>query len=549
MSLGERIASQFYRLTWRTPLHKLRLRGRYPLKLLAVPDDPIAGDAERGQALIDGTLAWRGETTAFGADGFEQLSGSQSLVAHAHSFAWLRDLTAGGERGQTVPIAEALVRNWLAQHGEKINGPAWQADNAGKRMLFWSGYAPLILSSADLVFRSAVLNNLARTARYLDQTADRANAGLPRLIAWCGVIAAGLLIAGGNPRKAFGEAGLAKALETGLSSDGGIVCRTPAAQLELVSTLCLLRSFYAARKIETPEFLEEALGRTVPTLMGVVLGDGGLSSWQGSIPLPRQTVDAVLNGAALQTRALRHAREWGYQRLSAGSTIVLFDAAPPPLGRVVQGGCASSLALEISDGEHRLIVNCGGAQGSGLDKMPSLSEGLRTTAAHSTLTLADSNSTAIHPSGTLGKGVTEIDLDRQESDLGSKVEASHDGYVRRFGLIHKRAIALSVDGREIRGEDTLLPGERKKAQGAAFAVRFHLAPGVDASPTADQMGALLRFDKGALWQFRCRGGTLALEESLWVDGDGQIQTTKQIVVSGESASGGASVGWVLKRAG
>ena len=32
------------------------------------------------------------------------------------------------------------------------------------------------------------------------------------------------------------------------------------------------------------------------------------------------------------------------------------------------------------------------------------------------------------------------------------------------------------------------------------------------------MGALLRIERGALWQFRCRGGTLSIEESLWVDG-------------------------------
>jgi uncharacterized heparinase superfamily protein len=95
----------------------------------------------------------------------------------------------------------------------------------------------------------------------------------------------------------------------------------------------------------------------------------------------------------------------------------------------------------------------------------------------------------------------------------------------------------------------LLPAERKKAQGAAFAVRFHLAPWVDASPTADAMGALLRLEKGALWQFRCRGGTLSIEESLWIDGEGRMQNTKQLVVTGEAAAGGASVGWVLKRAG
>ena len=549
MSLGERIASQFYRLTWRTPLHALRLRGRYPLKLLAVPDDPVAGDAKRGVALIAGSLEWRGETLDFGPQGFAGLAGSQGALAHAHSFAWLRDLAAGGDRSQTVPVAEALVRSWLETNSAKIGEPAWRPDNAGRRILFWSSYAPLILSSGDLVYRSSVLNHLARVARHLDQTADRANIGLPRIAAWSGVVAAGLLMAGGNPRRSFGEAGLEKALETGLSDDGGIVCRTPTTQLELVSLLAMLSRFYVSRKLKAPAFVDDALGRALPALMGVVIGDGGLSSWQGSVPVAQGEVDAAIEATGIKTRALRQAREWGYQRLSAGSTILLCDAAPPPLGRVVQGGCASSLAIEVSDGEHRLIVNCGGAQAGSLAKMPSLADGLRTTAAHSTLTLADSNSTAIHPSGLLGKGVSEIDLDRQESDLGSKIEASHDGYVRRFGLIHKRAVALSVDGRELRGEDTLYPGERKKPQRAAFAVRFHLAPHVEASMTADSMGALLRLEKGALWQFRCRGGTLSIDESLWIDGAGQIQGTRQLVVSGESASGGASIGWVLKRAG
>ena len=43
--------------------------------------------------------------------------------------------------------------------------PAWRPDVAGRRLLMWTAYAPLILSSGDLVFRSKVLNAIARTAR------------------------------------------------------------------------------------------------------------------------------------------------------------------------------------------------------------------------------------------------------------------------------------------------------------------------------------------------------------------------------------------------
>lgn len=108
---------------------------------------------------------------------------------------------------------------------------------------------------------------------------------------------------------------------------------------------------------------------------------------------------------------------------------------------------------------------------------------------------------------------------------------------------------LTSDGRDLRGDDMLLPSGRKARRAATpFVVRFHLGLGVEATPTSDGMAALLRVPGGALWQFRCRGGTLAIDDSLWVDGAGVPQPTKQLVIVGEAPAGGASVSWVLKRA-
>src|SRR3546814_8268084 len=102
------------------------------------------------------------------------------------------------------------------------------------------------------------------------------------------------------------------------------------------------------------------------------------------------------------------------------SSDLLADAAPPPIARVTEAGCASTLAFELSDGDERIVVNCGGAALTGATIPADLARGLRTTAAHSTLTLGDSNSTAILANGSLGKGVTEVELDRSETDRKSK---------------------------------------------------------------------------------------------------------------------------------
>ncbi|TCQ11289.1 heparinase II/III family protein [Sphingomonas sp. PP-CC-3A-396] len=548
LSLADRLAERFHRLTWRTPLHTLRLKGRYPLKLIAVPDDPILGDIPRGTMLLEGVLSFRGE-----ARDIETLDLSKPLpkpfAEYLQSFAWLRDLSTVATRARGAPIAEYLMGLWLTAHADTQGGIAWRPDMWGRRILAWTAHAPLILSSSDQIYRSKVLNALAKGALHLDRNADKAPAGAPRIAAWCGVVAAGLLIPGGEPRQAFGEAGLLRALGTGLFDDGGSVSRSPAMLLDSIQLLTLLQESYAARSAELPETVAVTLTRMVAALLGVAHADRGLSSWQGGGPASETQVAAVVEASGVRTRPLRQARDWGYQRLAAGTAVLINDAAPPPIARLVEGGCASTLAFEFSDGPARIVVNCGGARAGIAQLPPAMVEGLRSTAAHSTLTIADSNSTAILADGTLGRGVGEVELSRQESDAASRIEASHDGYVRRWGFLHRRQLMLTGDGRELRGEDALLPQGRKRRAGLSlFAIRFHLGAGVQVSPTADGLGAILRLPGGPLWQFRCRGGALVVEDSVWIDADGRPVATQQLMITGEAAAGGASVSWALKKA-
>ncbi|MGP1283402.1 MAG: heparinase II/III family protein [Parasphingopyxis sp.] len=547
LSLSERLATRFRHMVWRTPLHRLRLRGKFPLKLVAVPDDPIQGDRTRGASLLEGRALFHGQEIALADLDFATLNVSAGLADYLQSFEWLRDLAAAGSREEIAPIAEKLMRNWLEAHGGKVAEAGWRPEMWGQRIFLWTSYAPLILSSNDLVYRSAVLNTLARGARHLDRAASKESPGLTQIRAWAGVIGAGLLVQGGEPRVARGEAGLERALSQALTADGGINCRSPVAQLALVETLGMLRAAYDSRRIEFPATFDSALSFAVPALLGVTLGDGGLSSWQGGPPIPGRRIAASVEATGHRALPLRKARDWGYQRMAAGDTVLVVDAAPPPSMRLETGGCASTLAFEMSHGAHRIVVNCGGAGGTALPK--NFADGLRTTAAHSTLTLADSNSTALNPDGSLGRGVVEVELNRRERNGIVRLEASHDGYVQRFGLVHKRQLGLSEDGDELRGEDVLLPGGRHKSDGAAFAIRFHLGAGVDVSPTADNMGALLRVEGGPAWHFRCRGTGLMIDDSVWVDEKSRLCETKQLVLAGEAAPGGTTIGWLFRRAG
>jgi uncharacterized heparinase superfamily protein len=520
---------------------------RQPLKLVAVPRDHVAGDRQAGDALLAGRLIVGSETIALADIDFAELGVEGAAAERLQGFSWLRDLAAAASRESGARLAEAVIGRWLLAHGSRVD-QAWVPQLWGERMLFWTAYAPYILSSGDNGYRSALLNTVARGARHLDGNAEKAPAGLDRVTAWCGVVAAGLLVQGGVPRVARGEAGLARALSSAQFDDGGLVSRSPFEQMLLVDRLGLLRGCYFAARQSIPDGIEAAAAAALAALHGVTMGDGALSSWQGCGPGLGARVAALVEGCGIRARPLRNARGWGYQRMTALGTVLVLDASPPPPQKIAAQGSASTLALELSDGTQRLVVNCGGPGPLPTELSDELVQALRSTAAHSTLVLADTNSTNILADGSLGKGVDDVTIDRSEDNDASRLEASHDGYVRSFGMVHKRSLMLGNDGKELRGADQLIAKGRKKIrESAAYAVRFHLAPGVEATITADGMGAILRSKGAPPWNFRCRGGQLTAEESLWVDGHGQPHGTMQLVIVGEVSALGGEIGWQFRR--
>jgi uncharacterized heparinase superfamily protein len=523
-------------------------RSKQPLKLAAVPRDHVHGERARGDALLAGRFTVGSQTLSLKDLDFGEVRAAGPLAEQLQGFSWLRDLAAAASREKGARLAEAVVGRWLLAHGTRVD-EAWAPHLWGERILFWTAYAPYILSSGDSGYRSALLNTLARGARHLDSGADKAAAGLDRVTAWCGVVAAGLLVQGGVSRVARGEAGLARALASAQFDDGGLVSRSPYEQILLIDRLGLLRSCYLAAKQTMPQGIETAAQASLAALHGIMMGDGALSSWQGCGPGEPARLTALIDGCGMRARPLRLARGWGYQRMSALGTILVIDAAPPPPQKIAEQGSASTLAFELSDGGQRLIVNCGGPGPVPTDLSEELVQGLRTTAAHSTMVLADTNSTNILADGSLSKGVEDVTIDRSEDNDASRLEASHDGYVRAFGLVHKRSLMLGNDGKELRGADQLMPkGRRKIRESAPYAVRFHLAPGVEATVTADGMGAILRSRGAPPWNFRCRGGNLTTEESLWIDGRGQPHRTTQLVSVGEVSALGGEIGWTFRRA-
>jgi uncharacterized heparinase superfamily protein len=559
LSLSERVAAGLAAKVYATPLHRLRLRGRFPLKLIGVPADPVPGDPHIGERIIAGRLIHAGHTQMTRDMTFRETSPPPAWQAWAHGWEWLRDLAILPDRDAARKAAEALVGRWLAAFPE-YDALGWRADLTGTRLLMALGHAPLILNSSNQIYRSAVLSALATWARHLDRAARRAPEGLPRARALAGLYAAGTLIPGGEARAAAALAGLESVLSTLVLPDGGIATRAPVDALALADLLLFAGAAPEAVGSRAPPLFADTLARLAPALRGLMLGDGQVGAWHGGAVIGPAALERIARKVATGTEIRRGGRWSGFYRLSAGRSVVVVDAGPPPAARLSNSGHAGTLAFEMSDGNERLITNCGGTRG--LERAasgplaPALASGLATTAAHSTLVIADTNSTRIRDDGSLGAGVEEVALAPRSTAEGQYLEASHNGYARRYGMIVRRRLFLTADGSELAGEDLIEAAPARllsRRSDRNFDVRFHLGPGVSATPTADGMGALLKSPGGRIWAFKAHvaagSGRLQIEASLWIDADGTMQRTQQLVIAGQTETCAADVHWSLKRAG
>jgi uncharacterized heparinase superfamily protein len=134
-----------------------------------------------------------------------------------------------------------------------------------------------------------------------------------------------------------------------------------------------------------------------------------------------------------------------------------------------------------------------------------------------------------------------VERARQDAEGASWLEASHDGYRRRFGVTHRRRLYLAETGADLRGEDRL-----EGSAGRHFRLRFHLHPDVQAMLDEDRASVSLRGASGVEWRFLAVGGALGLDESTYLGGSDRPRRAQQIVVAGTTQKDGALVKWAFR---
>ena len=524
------VRQKLRQLLYASPLYQLTLKGRTPDRLRLTPPSFRIGNPEIGRRVINGTFTLSHHQVKLDKDPWKSELNDANQLADLHGFSWLTDLYAVG----TVEAKERacqLLCSWV-EHNQKWQKYSWRPDILGERLATWI-YCHDFVSAENDHIRSILLNMAMVQTRHLGRSCSQAPNDARFFKALQGLIFAAICLPGAEPLLDISLNLLNREISRQVLPDGGHIERNPSLALELLSRFNQIKALLLAAHIEIPIQLQGATDRIPPMIRALRLGDGGLVQFNGGYEEERILIDRILADTGVSGKALTSAPHSGFQRLASGRTIIVIDTGKPvSLGRL---NChAGTLSFEMSVGKKRLVVNCGTPSSEGRNWFSAM----RGTAAHSTLTVNGLDSSQFDNNGRLLKGPLVVESERSEADGAVWLETSHDGFLDRIGVIHRRKLYLDASGEDFRGEDII-----KGSNGREFTIRFHLHPSVHASQLQGRTSVLLKLSKGVGWKFQALGGKVCLNESIYLNGYDKPRRSNQIIVSGNIQGDLARIKW------
>jgi uncharacterized heparinase superfamily protein len=521
-------------------------------RLIIAPHDLRTADATRAAEIYAGRFVFAGKiVTCHGRSIFDLEPPSEDWEVALLGFGWLRHLRAA-DTALTRANARSLVDDWISNPAHR-RPVARRADVMARRVISLLSQAPLVLGDTDGKFYRRYLRGLTREIRYLRYSMLDLPDGVPRLQVLIALCYASLCLANQARHIRTATRKLSDELARQILPDGGHVSRNPGALIELLIDLLPLRQTFAARNVAPPPALLNAIDRMMPMLRFFRHGDGSFALFNGMSSAPSDLLATLLAYDDTHGAPMASMPHTGFQRLDAGATTVIMDTGPPPPPSLSHDAHAGCLSFELSSGPSRIVINCG-MPSTGRDSWRPFA---RSTLAHSTLACHDTSSCQFVELSAMKRllqgapvvgGPTKVESYREAVAGGVLLTTSHDGYLARFGVMHRRLLMIADDGSRLDGEDTLVaaPGGRSKATEADYALRFHLHPSVKASRLSDARGVMLVLPNRDVWTFEALDDKVEVEDSVFLAGNDGPRRTAQIVIRQDSRHA-PSIRWSFVR--
>ena len=436
---------------------------------------------------------------------------------------------------------QKIISEWIRKNF-KYNSRSWEFDLTSKRIIAWLSAHNLTIEEGGEDYQYKFNGMVQKQANHLVREINKSKIIDDKMIGCAAIILVGLCYKDERNYLSFGLNLLKKISNLSFDNHGLPNSRNIKQLIFYLKYFILIREWFKEAQVEVPEHINENI---------YYLGKGYAFLWQNI------EFDILMNGNNISNNSeFNHYLKrfsynfknnnkelGGYAILHNKKISIVMDVGPSPSSKFSSNYQSGALSFEISSSGKKLISNCGYYN----SKDSRLAELSKSTATHNTLVIDDNSSCRykkINKNYSVNDSLKILKKNIVFEKNYWKINASHDGYQKKYHTIHERDVEFYPEQFKFIGTDKIL--NKKTDFNIKFELRFHFEPNVKLMKTQDNKTILIELeDEG--WKFTCDNYNINIDNGLYFGKKNSYTQNQNIFISGVTSSQNENIIWQLSK--
>jgi len=448
-----------------------------------------------------------------------------------HSFDFLNDIQELGKENLRIHGRE-LTKNWIKKN-RSWKSKTWEDFILASRVCNWIKNYNFFFHTSDNNFKKEILNSILKQIEHLVKNFSniKRNSDLIRIIK--ALIYASICVPNKNHYYQIAIFNLKTELNKQILKDGCHFQRNTRIHIQVLMDLLDIRAILNLTKKNVFFDLQNSINKMSIAYRFFLHKDNSLANFNGSDDINYKILKDLTSEIPKPNKNPRELMYGGFQRIDTKNTTLILDCGVPKNYDATYKAHSCTASFELSYKKNKIIVN----SLSGLDENIK-----KTTAAHSTLTLNNTNAYKILSNNHLSRVPSELKVKRIERYGANMIEIENYSYKNQYEAIHKRIIYIDKNGSDVRGEDNIYcPME------LSFDLRFYLDAKIKTLLTNNQRNAVLKLSNGVGWKFVSSLDKVNLILNRNLNTNNQSIRNEHILLTGKTKELITVIKWSLKK--
>ena len=507
---------------FKNPFYNLFLEKSANSDITFIPQNLWTGNSDDGRKIIDGYLSFHNETSSFNLNTWKKNKSSKLWNEKLHSFQWIDDVKGLGTNKARIFLRKNILQ-WI-EHHNKWDPQNWNLIILSKRICNLLGNISFFYETADEGFQNAFTKSLNKQAIHLLTSVEIKINNDDRIFIPKAIILSSLCFTNMRPKLRLGLKVLSEILTLEILDDGMHFSRSPSKHLSFLKNLIDIKNYLGLSGHSIPKALNEIIAKMGMILKFFKINNNELAIFNEFNFIDGHQLNAVIKRANTRLRIPSSLNQACFKRISDNKLIFVMDCGSPSKRKTHAG----SLSFEFSHFGEKLVVN----SGSPFVNDKKWIEAMRSTAAHSTVSIDDINSSDIFYQKDTNTRIAKVWSELLFDKNCYWINSAHSGYKDIFGIIHNRKIHIDSKKLTIRGQDYFSkPTKHYINLPKKMFLRFHIHPDIKLNVTTSKKKVFLQLKNNIAWEFICSEAKVKLKEGIYLGTKKTIRKNNHIIVS------------------